>query len=171
MAPKEFSSQILLKKKTKGGLIYPSQDVVRICEKAKSILQSTLKESNAHCLAKRFSETYLLNIVLKNFLFDNHKLFKNLKQHARDQNHLQNHVLHLIRAIIAAKYSKVWASYCCSQATNKSKVFVNILIIWYILRDNNMMYFLYSEINSYVVMYTSILCFFCQYSDDFTFHP
>ena len=75
---------------------------------------------------------------MKNFLFDNHKLFKNLKQYAQDQNRLQNHVSHLIRAI-TGKYLKVWVSYCCSQATDKSKMFVN----YYILRDNNMMYFLY----------------------------
>ena len=104
----------------KGRLIYPCQNVARIFEKAESVLRSALKESGAHYLAKRFSETYLLNIVLKNFLFDNHKLFKNLKQHAQDQNGLQNHVLHLIKAI-AAKYLEVWLSYCCSQFTGKSQ--------------------------------------------------
>ena len=36
---------------------------------------------------------------MKNSLFDNHKLFKNLKQYAQDQNRLQNHVSHLIKAI------------------------------------------------------------------------
>ena len=56
LAPKEVSSQILLKKK-KDGLVYPSQDVVRICGKAESVLWSAFKESGAHYLVKRFSET------------------------------------------------------------------------------------------------------------------
>ena len=43
---------------------------------------------------------------MKNFLYDNHKLFKNLKKYAQDQNRLQNHVSHLIRAI-TGKYLKV----------------------------------------------------------------
>ena len=106
LAPKEVNPRILLNEKLK--MVYFTR------------LWSTLKESGTHYLVNRFSKTYLLNIVLKNFLFDNYKLFKNLQQRAKNQNRVHNHVLHLIRVNIG-KYSKVWVSYCCSQATDKSQ--------------------------------------------------
>lgn len=51
------------------------------------------------------SETYLLNQVLKYFI-GNSNLFQNLELHSHNQSALENHAVHLMRAI-AVKYIKI----------------------------------------------------------------
>lgn len=50
-------------------------------------------------------EVYLVNCVLIKFTESNN-LFSNLKEHSHDQNPLENHIIHLTKAI-ACKYIKI----------------------------------------------------------------
>jgi len=95
----------LINIKNCGGLTYPSHDVITICNRAETVIRLALRKSDGKHLLKEMSETYLLNQVLKYFIGNTH-LFQNLELHSHDQNALENHVIHLMRAI-AAKYIKI----------------------------------------------------------------
>lgn len=56
-------------------------------------------------VAKKYNEMFLINKVLYEFIGQN-TIFKNLGDHIYDQCALDNHYMHLIRAI-AQKYIKI----------------------------------------------------------------
>ncbi|KYN20062.1 hypothetical protein ALC57_07588 [Trachymyrmex cornetzi] len=56
-------------------------------------------------MKNKFTQTYLINCVLGKFI-DSNNLFLNLKEHSHDQNPLENHIIHLMKAIIS-KYIKI----------------------------------------------------------------
>ena len=95
----------LINIKNCGGLTYPSHDVIVICNKAEAVIRLALRKSGGQYLLKEMSDIYLLNQVCKHFIGNSH-LFKNLELHCHDQSALENHAVHLMRAI-AAKYIKI----------------------------------------------------------------
>jgi len=88
--------------------------VTKICHTAESVVRLALAESGGQLMRKKFTETYLVNCVLAKFTESN-ILFLNLKHHSHDQNPLENHVIHLTKAI-ACKYIQIRLYHICKQA-------------------------------------------------------
>jgi len=88
--------------KNRGGLTLPSHDVIVICKIAETVIRFALRESGGKRLLKQMTEAYLLHQVLHRFI-GNNNVFLSLEQHSCDQTPLQNHAVHLIRAV-ASKY-------------------------------------------------------------------
>jgi len=105
---------IVIQIKSRGQLQYPSSSVTKICHTAESVVRLALAESGGQLMRKKFTETYLVNCVLAKFTESN-ILFLNLKQHSHDQNPLENHVIHLTKAI-ACKYIQIRLYHICKQA-------------------------------------------------------
>lgn len=84
--------------KNRVGLTLPSHDVIVICKIAETVICFALRESGGKRLLKKMTEAFLLHRVLHR-LIGNNNIFNSLEQHSCDQTPLQNHVVHLIRAI------------------------------------------------------------------------
>ena len=61
----------LINMKTKGGLSYPSEDVIFVCQKTEKVFRQALKQGDGK-LPKRFSEALLANEILKEFIFSDY---------------------------------------------------------------------------------------------------
>lgn len=84
--------------KNRGGLTLPSHDVIKICKIAETVIRFALRESGDKRLFKKMTEAFLIHQVLHRFI-GNNNIFHSLDQHSCDQIPLQNHVVHLIRAV------------------------------------------------------------------------
>lgn len=109
---------ISVKNIRQGALIQPSKDVITICNKCERIIRHAIHVSTNGFITKKFYETYLTNDVLKSFLDTN--LFHSLREHTFDQSPLENHIVHLIRAI-AQNYIKIRLHYITLNSIDKSK--------------------------------------------------
>lgn len=86
--------------KNRRGLTLSSHDVIVICKIAETVIRFALRESGGKRLFKKMTEAFLLHQVLHRFI-GNNNIFHSLEQHSCDQTPLQNHVAHLIRAIVS----------------------------------------------------------------------
>lgn len=102
----------------RGGLIQPTQDVITICIKCERIIRHNLHISSNTMISKKLDETYLTNNVLQS-LFDTN-LFESLREHTYDQTPMENHILHLMRAIVQ-KYIKIRLHHIALNSIDKSK--------------------------------------------------
>lgn len=118
----------LIQLKDKGGLIYPSADVIAFCKLSEQAFRATTHDSKIN------QQSLLLiqvNMVLKKLQSESsQQLFKNLKQHS-DQSVEFNHYFNLIRCI-ADEYLRI-KNYCAvSKIINKwvnRRKFYNKLIL------------------------------------------
>jgi len=95
--------------------------LITICRKSEVIIRRALRESGGKKL-KKFSSTYLLNMVLTN-LFHSTSLFQELmNDHCNDQTDYSNHsdTIHLIRAT-ANKYITIRLHYIGSKIMERPK--------------------------------------------------
>lgn len=123
-----YSSMISIK--NRGSLIYPSKDVIIICRKSEVVIRCALRESGGKKLLKKFSPTYLLNMVINNLLH-NTSLFQELDDHCNNQTDFSNHSAHLIRAT-ANKYITIRLYYIGSTVNenNSERQKFNKLILF-----------------------------------------
>lgn len=112
---KECNNNNLISIKNKGGLIQPAKDVITICIKCEKIIRHALHVNN-NALSNKLFDIYLTNNILKSFLDVN--LFEILKEHSHDQSPLENHIIHLMRAIVQ-KYVKVRLHYIALNSIDK----------------------------------------------------
>lgn len=122
-----YSSMISIK--NRGSLIYPSMSVITICRKSEMIIRRALRESGGKKLLKKFSSTYLLNMVLTNLLHST-SLFQELDDHCNNQTDYSNHSAHLIRAT-ANKYITIRLYYIGSkimERTSKRQKFNKLIL-------------------------------------------
>lgn len=112
---KECKTINLICVKNRGALIQPSNDVIIICKQCEKVIRHALYVSK-NTLTNKFFGTHLTNDVLKSFL--NINIFEQLRDHTNDQLPLENHIVHLIRAIIQ-KYIKIRLHYLSLHSTNK----------------------------------------------------
>ena len=61
----------------------------KICHEEE--VRFTLAESRGTFMKNKFTQTFLVNCVLRKFIISNN-LFLNLKEHSYDQNPLENHI-------------------------------------------------------------------------------
>lgn len=109
----------LISIKTQGGLLYPSKDVILICENCEKLIRTALTESNSTVLHPRYNVQFFLTHILRYFI-GNNTIFSKLYEHTLDQIGIDNHIVHLIR-MIATKYIKVRLQYMYKNATDRSK--------------------------------------------------
>lgn len=108
----------LIDTKTRGALIYPSDDVLFICRRSERVIRAALYESGGKYLLRKFPDQYLSTKIMSELIGYN-SLFSSPNDHNHDQSFLETHSVHLIKAIIQ-KYIKVRSNYICSQAVDKS---------------------------------------------------
>lgn len=116
---KNDENSILIQIKSRERLQYPSSSVTKICHEAERVIRFALAESGGKFMKKKFTDTYLVNSVLRKFT-DSNNLFINLKEHSHDQTALENHIIHLTKAI-AGKYIKVRLYHICKEAMEDNK--------------------------------------------------
>lgn len=112
------SNSSLISIKSRGFLIYPSNDVIFICTKAEKVIKMCLHESGGKFLLKKFSDQFLMNLI-KRSLINCNLLFSNLKDHNNNQSPLESHSTYLIEAIIK-QFIKIRLNYICSKTVDKS---------------------------------------------------
>lgn len=112
----------LINIKDKGGLTYPSDDVVNICVTT----EKYLKANNF----KNFNKTFIIINVLKTFI-NNNKIFDSIKYHNDQNGPLNNHVILLIKSIIST-YCDIKINYLCRKQneTESLRTWYNKLIIF-----------------------------------------
>ena len=106
IAPKNctgISNLALIATKSRGKLMYPSQDVIKLCTKAETNIRISLKESGNKILAKKYSEDYFVTHTLAEI--GGSQLFNSLDVHDRDQENLETHSARLKEGIVR-KYVK-----------------------------------------------------------------
>lgn len=112
------SNSSLISIKSRGFLIYPSSDVIFICTKAEKIIKMCLHESGGKFLFKKFSDQFLINLIMRSLVSCN-LLFSSLKDHNNNECTLESHSIYLIEAIIK-KFIKIRLYYICSKTVDKS---------------------------------------------------
>ncbi|KYN00253.1 THAP domain-containing protein 9 [Cyphomyrmex costatus] len=93
-----FDHHDLISIKNKGGLLYPSKDVIFICEICEKCIRLAIMESNSPVLPPKYNVHFFLTKILSYFI-ENHTIFSKLNKHTLEQIGIDNHIIHLIRAI------------------------------------------------------------------------
>lgn len=106
----------IIKAKNKGGLIYPSEDVIKICLKSEEILKFCYLLSGGKLLDKKYNVDYLTTRVLSKFI--NTDIFDVLKDHMFEQSQSENHMVHLIKAV-SCKYFNIRIQYLSRREADK----------------------------------------------------
>lgn len=85
----------LIRRKSHGGLIFPSKDVLTICQNTEKQLWRALAYSTlaSRMLAAKISAATMATLIGKD-------LFRNLNEHMIDNAPLESHSQHLVRAIV-----------------------------------------------------------------------
>ncbi|CAI6347902.1 unnamed protein product [Macrosiphum euphorbiae] len=94
----------IINMKDKGGLHYPSNDIVQVCV-------ATEKYFKIYYDKKPFNKMLIITNVLKSFI-NNNSIFNSIKHHNDQNGPLENHVVLLIKAIIST-YSDIKINYFC----------------------------------------------------------
>lgn len=115
-AASSYGKNNLIRVKSRGGLIQPSVNVITIYRKCETEIRCAI-HLNEKFIKRKFNEIYISNQVLKQFIKVD--LFKNFNEHAHDQSLMENHVVHLIRAI-TKKYIKIRLHYIALNSIDKS---------------------------------------------------
>lgn len=103
-----------INKKNKGGLEYPSTDVLEICIQAEQVIKCAVLCNPK----KQISTVSVVNKTLK--IFVNRNIFSNLLVHGYDQSAFDNHRILLIKAVVN-RYTNVRLYHFAKQKTNKSE--------------------------------------------------
>ena len=87
----------LIRIKSRGGLIFPSEDVVSICVESEKAFRRALACSGGQSFAASYNLVSLTAVVLKRFV--DKPVFRLIHEHMFDMDPESNHLVHLIRAI------------------------------------------------------------------------
>ncbi|KAH7944994.1 hypothetical protein HPB49_004575 [Dermacentor silvarum] len=111
--PPYMPAYSLIRRKTRGGLIYTSNDVLNICRQCEKELRRALVCSPlpSQRLAAKVAMATMTTFVGKDF-------FKVLDQHMLENHPLECHTSHLVRAIID-KYLDVRLRYVAKMTTER----------------------------------------------------
>lgn len=122
----DFLNSLILKK-SRGGLMYPSLDVIKICKVSEHFLK--VNESK---LNKTNILDYLKSMILQNVIETN--LFSCLKDHALENS--TNHIYFLIEAVLL-KYLNIRIHFITKKSLKWRILFDNSLPNLYCLKTNN----------------------------------
>lgn len=87
----------LLNSKNRGGLVYPSADVMAVCSESEKVFREALSCSGEKKILPKFTIHKCTSNVLNYFL--NREIFASLNDHMFSQSPLENHIIQLIRVI------------------------------------------------------------------------
>lgn len=107
----------IIKAKQKGGLNFPSEDIIRICQKSEEVLKLYLLISGGKYLNKMYSIDFLTTSILSKFSSTN--IFNNLQEHMFEQSASENHIIHLIKTI-SYKYLSLRINYLNRSESHKA---------------------------------------------------
>ena len=122
--------------KSKGALIYPSEDVISICKICEKLFRKFVSPSGANMTLSNVQCHKLIQSVLKSFL--HRQIFSQLTCHMFDTEGFNNHVVFLLKAI-AEKYFQVRynyaakkynASFLSTMRVQRSRQVMNRLVIF-----------------------------------------
>jgi len=105
----------LIKLKSKGSLIFPSEDVINVCITCEKFFRRNVSLSNT-ALPRSASVHAITQSVLESFV--NKDCFKSLRQHMLECEPMDNHIVLLLKAIVE-KYLQVRYHYAGKQYTAK----------------------------------------------------
>lgn len=105
-----------IKLKDKGGLVFPSNDVITICKRMEVIIKSSIISDDKVKISSTSIQQQLLTKSLKHFIGMN--LFKNINFHQFDQSPMNNHLVMLTKAVMQ-RYMNVRLHYLTKNATQK----------------------------------------------------
>lgn len=103
--------------KSKGGLVYPSTSLYKLCQLCEAVFRRN-PECNFAAAKKCYNLLRKEKEVIEQVI--GMKLFSDLDKHALDSNPMDNHVLHLIRAVIK-EYFTIRYKYECKKLSNNPK--------------------------------------------------
>lgn len=112
---KEDEQYNFTKVKDKGGLIYPSNDVITICKRMEVTIKARVLTGNQVTVPKDI-KNILFAKALPHFIGMN--LFKDINIHQYDQSPLNNHLTLLIKAVME-KYTNIRLYYLTKNAAPK----------------------------------------------------
>ena len=105
----------LISLKNKGGLCFPSEDVINICLTCERIFRRKVTVSHAYKNSLSNHECHkIVHEVLKTYL--DSAIFNNILSHMTDNEPFNNHIILLIKAI-AETYLQVRYAYAAKQFT------------------------------------------------------
>ena len=107
----------LIRLKSKGYLVHPSDDVIDICQCCEKLFQKSV----AGCSYKDISlgrKDFLKIVVSVLECYAFKKIFSDLSEHMYETDSIQNHMILFIKAI-AEKYLQVRYSYAAKQFTSR----------------------------------------------------
>lgn len=106
----------LIKLKDKGGLIFPSSDVITICKRMEVIIKTYILSSNTTKILSKNIRQELMSKSLSHFLGMN--LFEKINFHQFNQSPMNNHLIILIKAVME-KYVNIRLHYLTKNAIPK----------------------------------------------------
>lgn len=98
-----------------------SDEVIRIARKCEAEIRFAVHESKTF-IKQKFNGHYLTNKILQQFIYTD--LFPDLNEHIHDQFGMENHVVHLTRAIVQ-KYVKIRLHYIALNSIDKKNQTIN----------------------------------------------
>lgn len=110
------SNNKFIKLKDKGGLVYPSTDVVVICRNLEVVIKSTILTKDQIVVSSKNLKELLICKSLRRFIGMN--LFKNYDFHQFDQSPLDNHIILLTKSIME-RYINIRLHYLTKNAMPK----------------------------------------------------
>ncbi|RVE40704.1 hypothetical protein evm_014645 [Chilo suppressalis] len=113
---KEHEHYKFTKVKDKGGLVYPSSDVITICKRMEVTIKATVLTENQVTVSTKDLKSVLIAKALPHFIGMN--LFNDIHLHQFDQSPLNNHLTLLTKAVME-KYINVRLHYLTKNAAPK----------------------------------------------------
>lgn len=114
----------LIKLKSKGNLIFPSDDVIEICVSCEKLFRQEIAVvKNSEMILSRKESWKLVHSVLD--YCTSKKIFANLSEHMYESHPLENHMLLLIRSV-AEKYLQVRYTYAGKHFTEKLQTKIRV---------------------------------------------
>lgn len=116
LATEDSRNHRFIKLKDRGGLIFPSDDVVNICKKMEVIIKKTVLHENKFRVSSKYTKTLLVPKALEHFIGIN--TFESINYHQFDQDAMDNHVIQLIKCVME-KYIDIRLHFLSKNVTTK----------------------------------------------------
>lgn len=115
--------------KDKGGLVYPTKDVIQICKVAEIEIRDIINKSQKFNMRPSLSKLLLINKILRYFV--NSNIFSSIAIHQFDQSPTENHLVNLIKTV-ASTYMDVRFHYLTKflrSAVTKRQLYNKLILL------------------------------------------
>lgn len=114
--------------KDKGGLVYPSNDVIQICKVAEIEIREIINKSQNFNIRPSVTKPHIINNILRRFV--NSNIFSTIAIHQFDQLPTENHLVNLMKAV-ASTYIDVRLHYLTTHlktTTTKRQIYIKLIL-------------------------------------------